>query len=162
MRKLKIYLDTSIISHLQHEDAPEKMKDTLLLWEELKTGKYDVVISDVVFQELEDCYEPKQTNLLNYLEEIEYEILPENDEVWFLAKAYIENGILTQKRINDCLHIAFATVSNCNAVVSWNFRHMLRLRTIQGVRAVNIKNGYLEPIDIVQPTVMRGEEDEKA
>jgi len=40
MKKLKIYLDTSVISHLQHEDVPEKMKDTLLFWEELKTGKY--------------------------------------------------------------------------------------------------------------------------
>jgi len=27
-RKLKIYLDTSVISHLMQEDAPEKMADT--------------------------------------------------------------------------------------------------------------------------------------
>jgi predicted nucleic acid-binding protein len=47
VKKLKIYLDTSVISHLQHEDVPEKMKETLLFWEELKTGKYDVVTSDL-------------------------------------------------------------------------------------------------------------------
>jgi len=45
MKKLKIYLDTSVISHLQHEDTPGKMRDTLLFWDELKTGKYEVVIS---------------------------------------------------------------------------------------------------------------------
>lgn len=31
MRKLKVYLDTSVISYLQQEDAPERMKDTLAL-----------------------------------------------------------------------------------------------------------------------------------
>lgn len=28
MRKSKVYLDTSVISHLLQEDVPEKMKDT--------------------------------------------------------------------------------------------------------------------------------------
>lgn len=31
MRKLKVYLDTSVISHLQQEDVPEKMRETLEL-----------------------------------------------------------------------------------------------------------------------------------
>jgi hypothetical protein len=29
MKKLKIYLDTSVISHLQADDVPEKMAKTL-------------------------------------------------------------------------------------------------------------------------------------
>lgn len=33
MRKLKVYLDTSVISHLLQEDVPEKMSDTRQLWE---------------------------------------------------------------------------------------------------------------------------------
>jgi hypothetical protein len=36
VRTPKIYLDTSVISHLNADDAPEKMNDTLLLLEELK------------------------------------------------------------------------------------------------------------------------------
>lgn len=31
MKKLKIYLDTSVISYLLAEDAPDKMADTLTL-----------------------------------------------------------------------------------------------------------------------------------
>lgn len=34
--KLKIYLDTSVISYLQQEDAPEKMRDTLDLWSKIE------------------------------------------------------------------------------------------------------------------------------
>jgi predicted nucleic acid-binding protein len=147
-------LDTSVISHLQHEDVPEKMKDTLSFWEELKTGKYDVVISDLTLREIRRCPVPKQENLLDYLGEITYEILHETDEVKTLCEAYIENGVLTRKNENDCLHMAFAATSECNIMVSWNFKHMVRLKTIQGIRAVNMKNGYFKPMDIVQPTMI--------
>ena len=40
MRKLKVYLDTSVISHLMQEDVPEKMADTLQLWELFREGVY--------------------------------------------------------------------------------------------------------------------------
>ncbi len=33
MRKRKVYLDTSVVSYLNREDAPERMRDTLQLWE---------------------------------------------------------------------------------------------------------------------------------
>jgi predicted nucleic acid-binding protein len=154
IKKLKIYLDTSVISHLQHEDVPEKMQDTLLFWEELKTGKYDVVISDLTLEEIRRCSQPKQTNMLNYLEEIDYEIFHANDEVDDLAQEYIKNDVLKRKNITDCLHIASAVVSDCDVIVSWNFKHVVRFKTIQGVRAVNVKNGYFKSMDIVQPTVI--------
>ena len=48
MRKLRVYLDTSVISHLEQEDVPEKMEQTRKVWEILQTGKYEVVISDLV------------------------------------------------------------------------------------------------------------------
>ena len=39
-RKLKVYLDTSVVSHLWQIDAPEKMQETLALWEEFKKDKF--------------------------------------------------------------------------------------------------------------------------
>jgi len=35
VKKTKIYLDTSVISHLTALDAPEKREDTLRLWEKI-------------------------------------------------------------------------------------------------------------------------------
>ena len=55
MRKLKVYLDTSVISHLLQEDVPEKMADTRQLWEMFKDGKYDVYLSTVTLREIEKC-----------------------------------------------------------------------------------------------------------
>ena len=162
MKKLKIYIDTSVISHLQHEDVPEKMEDTLLFWDELKTGKYEVVISELTLREIMRCPQPKQTDLVNYLGEINYKILHNSEEVSALAKAYVENGVLTQKRENDCVHIAFASTNECDAIVSWNFKHMVRLKTIQGVRITNAQNGYFKPLEIIQPTMIGDDADESA
>ena len=48
MKKLKLYLDTSVISHLFADDALEKMEDTNRLWDGLIKGKYGVCISPVM------------------------------------------------------------------------------------------------------------------
>ena len=60
MRKLKVYLDTSVISYLQQEDAPERMKDTLALWKEFENQKYDIYLSQVTIDEVGKCSEPKR------------------------------------------------------------------------------------------------------
>ena len=61
MNKIKIYLDTSVISNLEAEDTPKKMQDTLQFWQELKKGKYIVTISDLTIAELTKCPEPKRS-----------------------------------------------------------------------------------------------------
>lgn len=60
MEKLKVYLDTSVISHLLQEDVSEKMADTRQLWEMFRAGKYEVYLSTVTLEELKGCSEPKQ------------------------------------------------------------------------------------------------------
>lgn len=52
MRKLKIYLDTSFISYMQQIDAPDKMNDTLTLWDDIKAGEYRAIISELTTREL--------------------------------------------------------------------------------------------------------------
>lgn len=40
MRKIKVYLDTSVISYLPQEDSPERMKDTLELWKDFENNPW--------------------------------------------------------------------------------------------------------------------------
>ena len=70
MKKLKIYLDTSVISHLEADDVPEKMSITHRFWDEMKSNEYDVYISEVTNVEIADCAEPKKAILVNHLKEI--------------------------------------------------------------------------------------------
>jgi predicted nucleic acid-binding protein len=152
MKKLKIYLDTSVIGHL---DAPhaERCEDTHKLWQAIKAGKYDAFISPVVMGELNDCKEPKLSVLLEHLQSIRYTELEETKEVSELALKYLEAGILKEKSFDDCQHIAYACVYNCDMVVSWNFRHLVNIKTITGVKGVNALSGYKE-MPIYTPTML--------
>ena len=153
MKKLKIYLDTSVISHLDHQDAPEKMVDTRRLWELVKSGSFDVCVSPVVIAEVMACAETKRIILLSWLGDVDLTELPESNEVHELAKRYIDAGILRPKSFDDCQHIAYACVYDCDVLVSWNFKHMVNTTTIAGVKGVNALEGYRE-MPILTPTAI--------
>ena len=162
MRKLKLYLDTSTISHLFAYDTPEKMAETNQLWEDFINGKYQLFISPVVTTEINKCSEEKRRKLYAKMEQIHFEVLERTDEITQLAEEYITNGVLTRKSLDDCLHIAFAVVNNCDIIVSWNFKHLTNVRTIDKVKVVNAMNRYRE-ISIVPPTMLlwRGDEHDR-
>jgi len=153
MNKLKIYLDTSIISHLEAEDTPEKMQDTVAFWQELIRGQYIVTISDLTIAELSKCPEPKRTLLFEHLSVIDYVEVQEIPETITLADEYLKYGVLNPKSRDDCRHIAIATITGCKYIVSWNFKHFVNIKTINKVQAVNKLMNYNE-INILPPSMM--------
>ncbi len=68
MNRIKIYLDTSVISYLDQRDAPEQMNETREVWEIFKKGRYEIFISDVVVYEINKCGVEKRKTLLDYLD----------------------------------------------------------------------------------------------
>ena len=87
-RKIKVYLDTSVISYLDQQDAPEKMQETQEVWERIKADQYDIFISDVVLRELEDCQEEKRSTLFGYLTEIKYNLVTVDEETMRLTAVF--------------------------------------------------------------------------
>ena len=158
MKRLKIYLDTSVVSHLFADDTPDKMDDTNRLWEDFKAGRYDIFISTITAEELQKCAEPKRSKMAERLGEIDFQVLEETDEINNLANEYLSNGVLTKKSVDDCLHIAYAVVMNCDIIVSWNFKHLVNYRTINKVKVVNAVNHYKE-ISLISPTMLLEEVD---
>ena len=158
MKKLKLYLDTSVVSHLDAADTPEKMADTLALWEELKAGKYDVVVSDVVLEEIGRCGEPKRTFMDTRLAEVKPFVAKKSSEATELAGEYVKRQVLPQKSFDDGMHIALSVINHCDYLVSWNFRHLVNVHTLTGVKIVNAINNYQE-ILIVSPNMLTYKED---
>ncbi len=152
-RKLKVYLDTSVISHLMQEDVPEKMADTRKLWEMFKNGVYEVCLSSLTMKEVSDCSEPKRSALRDYLKQIQYESYDITKDVLDVAHQLIAMGVLTNKSFDDCQHIGAAVVNNCDCIISWNFKHIVNIKTIRGVRAITNLEGY-KPIEIWSPSVL--------
>jgi hypothetical protein len=116
----------------------------------LKTGIYTPVISDVVLIEIGRCAAELRNRLLSRLEEISYENAPVTEEIDDLAGKYCSEGIIPKKYLDDALHIAAATVSACDVIVSWNFSHIVKLATVRGVKGINLLLGYRE-LEILTP-----------
>ena len=160
MKKLKVYLDTSVISHLDQLDAPEKMKETKKLWEILKDKElYEVYISSVVFEEIDECKEDKKIILLNYLYDMEYNVVETNDSIVELAEKIIDFGILKQKSYDDCRHIASAILAGCDIIASWNFKHIVNVKTVRGVKVITTLEGYKDLL-IYPPSVLLEKDDD--
>ncbi len=153
MKKTKIYLDTSVISHLDQKDAPDKMYDTLRLWDRIISGEYEVFLSAITLEETFECSEPKLTSMKERLALINYRFIELDDEIRELAQKVIETGILKPKSIDDCYHIACVVVNECGYLLSWNFKHLVNVKKINGVRAITSLTGYHQ-IDIVTPTIL--------
>jgi len=153
MKKLKIYLETTVVSYLNQPERGDQAADSHRLWEKIKAGEFEAFISPVAIEELERCSEPKRSILLEYLRSITYTILQGNTEVADLTATYIKAGVLRQKSFDDCQHIAYACVYGCDIIVSWNFKHIVNHRTISGVKSVNALAGYKEML-IYSPTML--------
>jgi predicted nucleic acid-binding protein len=156
MKKLKIYLHTSVISHLQAEDVPEKMARTLEFWECLVKEEYEAYISELVIAEFNNCPEQKKSKLEGFLQEVPLIELEINDEVIILANRYVDEGLFPKRYRDDAIHVALASVYSCNVVVSWNFKHMVKIKTIFGVNGINKLMGYAD-VEIVTPEAIVGE-----
>ena len=129
------------------------MAETRQLWEMSRTGKYEVYLSTVTLEEIEDCPEPKRSQLLDYLEQINYTLIQINNNVAEIAEQIIEMGILTKKSNDDCQHIGAAIIGECDCIISWNFKHIVNIKTIRGIRAITILKGH-KPIEILNPSVL--------
>jgi hypothetical protein len=72
---------------------------------------------------------------------------------YLLAQNISKNNVLNEKSIDDCMHIAYAVVYSCDAIVSWNFSHLVNFKTIRKVKVVNAIRHYKE-ISIISPTML--------
>ena len=68
-----------------------------------------------------------------------------------LAKSYIARGILSEKKEDDALHVAIATATEMDALVTWNFQHLANLRKSELFNGVNLEKGYTKKLEMITP-----------
>jgi predicted nucleic acid-binding protein len=138
MKGLQIYADASVIGGC--EDA-EFSADSLALWSQFESGRHTLVLSLHTLRELIGAPEPVR-NRLNQIPLAHQLVLPDSDEAFELADAYLRRGAAGKGSRADALHIALATVGRADVLVSWNFRHIVNLGRIRLFHSVNIELGY--------------------
>ena len=150
MRRIKYYLDTSVLNFFFAEDDIAKRDITVKFFDQLHLIADQVCISDEVIREINQAPESIRIQLDGLINKIEPLLLEVNAEVEELADRYIKEEIIPERYRRDAIHIAVAVINGIEAIVSWNFSHIVKLKTRVMVNGINRLLGYHE-IEICSP-----------
>jgi len=85
-------------------------------------------------------------------------ILETTPEVESLAGQLIEEGIIPQKYDEDAFHIAIAVYYGMDYLASWNYKHIVKVKTKRMVSSIAIREGYRN-LEIITPMEVLEDED---
>ena len=134
----RFYFDTSVFGGLFDIEFEE---ETALLFEKVNLGLIKCVYSNLTESELTNAPE----KIRNYFERIKEEfkekvlVTPEGLK---LAQTYVDEKVVGETSLDDCIHIATATLNKVNVLVSWNFKHIVNIYRIRGYNSINLRLGY--------------------
>ena len=144
--KQRIYIDTSVVGGYFDEEFKD---DTLPLFKRLEKEEIIFVVSDLLDLELINAPQKVRELLHNYSVE-KFNRIELTEEAILLAETYIAEKVVGKTSLEDCRHIAMATIHKVDVLASWNFKHIVNLDKIKGYNSVNLKLGY-QMIEIRSP-----------
>ncbi len=145
--RLKVYLDTSVISALFDERNPERKSLTESFFKEI--GNFEAFISSITIAEIEKT--PDKQIKQNMKQKIEdFSVLTISNEIEELTKEIIQKEAIIESYSEDAYHIAIAILNEMDFLLSWNFRHIVRKKTKDIVRMICTLSN-LRQIEIITP-----------
>ena len=136
--KQKIYIDTSVVGGYFDEEFSEA---TIALFKRLEKDEIVFVISDLLDLELINAPQKVRELLYNYSAD-KFERVELTEEAVKLADTYVSEKVVGKTSLEDCRHIALATINKVDVLASWNFKHIVNLDRIKGYNSVNLRLGY--------------------
>jgi len=146
MSKPRLYFDTSVFGGIYDV---EFQQETEMLFEMVKKGEIICVYSDLCEFELEKAPDKVKEHFLS-LDKNQTEYVEITEEINQLAEEYVNEKVVGETNMDDCRHIACATINKVDYLISWNFKHIVNVFRIRGYNAINIKNGHIQ-LDIRSP-----------
>jgi predicted nucleic acid-binding protein len=145
--KVRIYADTSVFSAYYDERAPDRKALTQEFWNGIEA--YGCSTSDLAVAEIEQT---KDEDLRSRLKALvaKFQLHPLTPEMRELAVDYIRAGAFSTLLINDALHVAAATLTRQDILISWNFKHLVNRRRRAIINSVNTMK-RLPTLDILSP-----------
>jgi hypothetical protein len=134
----RIYVDTSVFGGYFEIEFEQWTKPFI---EKFIIGDYTLLYSQLTEIELQKAPDKVQ-NILKSIPIKHLEFLPITVSADNLAKQYIQENVVGKTSIEDCRHIAIATLSNADILASWNFKHIVNVTRIRGYNSVNYRNGH--------------------
>lgn len=136
--KQRIYIDTSVVGGYFDEEFKEA---TQMLFQRFENKEITFVVSSLLDIELIKAPQHVKDLLFKFPQDY-FERVELTDDAIKLANTYIEEKVVGKTSIEDCRHIAMATIYKVDVLASWNFKHIVNLDRIKGYNSVNLKLGY--------------------
>ena len=153
MKPLRVYADTSVFGGcFDAEFAAESER----FFDLVRAGRVKILVSEVVVRELANA-PVRVRELLRSLPADSVEQVRLTRDVIDLRNAYLAAGILDPQSTDDATHVAAATVARADAIVSWNFKHIVRIDKMRAYNQVNLQTGF-GLLSIVSPQEVRFDE----
>src|SRR6266487_3197956 len=124
----RFYFDTSVFGGIYDIEFE---KETTLLFEKVSLGQIICIYSNLTESELSKAPE-KIKDFFQNLKDEHKEVVSVTPEGLQLAQTYIAENVVGQTSIDDCIHIATATLNKVDVLVSWNFKHIVNVYRIRG------------------------------
>ena len=144
--KQRIYIDTSVVGGYFDEEFTEA---TIALFNRLENREVIFAVSELLDLELINAPQKVRELLYNYSAD-KFERVELTEEAIKLADTYIAEKVVGKTSVEDCRHIALATINKVDVLASWNFKHIVNLDRIKGYNSVNLRLGY-QMIEIRSP-----------
>ena len=135
---MRIYIDTSVVGGFYDKEFQEATRE---FFESVEKGEVILVVSELLQAELLRSPEHVRGHLDKYSHN-QIQRVELTEEAKFLADRYIAEQVVGVTSKADCQHIAIATLSKVDVLVSWNFKHIVNLKRIRGYNSVNLKHNY--------------------
>jgi predicted nucleic acid-binding protein len=147
---MRLYLDTSVIGALFDVEMPQRIRITRELLDLIVDGKHLGVISNIVLEEIDQSPEELKEKLVSEIRKVPFQVIAEDENSADLLEIYERGDFIRKGARLDLRHLSVATAYGVDAVVSWNFRDIVNIRTRRAVHSVNLRLGY-PLIEIVSP-----------
>jgi predicted nucleic acid-binding protein len=145
---MKVYIETSVISYLTARPSRDILvaanQQVTQEWWETRREKFDLYVSQLVEQEIRSGDADAVSKRQQTLERCTF--LDTTPEAVELANKLIEQQAIPKQAAEDALHIAVATVSGMDYLLTWNFKHIANAVLRADVELVCRLNGYEPPV----------------
>ncbi len=118
-----------------------KRQATIQIFERLDKNEVIFVVSDLLDLELINAPQQVREHLFKYSAD-KFQRVELTKEAIKLADTYIDEKVVGSTSLEDCRHIALATIHKVDVLASWNFKHIVNLQRIKGYNSVNVRLGY--------------------
>jgi len=162
MDRPRVYIETTIPSaYFDERTAPEMVarREATRRWWAATHGKYELVTSAAVREELERGPPHKTKAWLKLIDRLP--LLERKAPVPEIAATYIRNKVMPSSPLGDALHLALASVYQCDYLLTWDYKHLANVNKLKHIQQMNARLGLFVP-RIVTPEELLEKADEQA